>query len=250
MVSFTHEQAGTSEAQWQQWVALQHVRPLVGELPPKLVVLAAHPDDETLGAGALIAQTATAGAQVHVLVATRGEASHPHSPTHSARRLAALRTREVRAAVRALAPCARVHQLALPDGQLAGHLPELIEHLGELVSPGAWLVAPWRGDGHPDHEAAGEAAAEVASHTGVQLLEYPLWAWHWAVPGDLRLPWSAMRAVPVSADGRARKKAAMAEHVTQVRALSSAAGDAALLGPSLLAHFARNVEMFVVSAGR
>lgn len=41
----------------------------------------------------------------------------------------------------------------------------------------------------------------------------------------------------------------MARQVTQVRALSPATGDAALLGPSGLAYFAREVEIFVVPGG-
>jgi LmbE family N-acetylglucosaminyl deacetylase len=39
-----------------------------------LVVVVAHPDDETFGCGSLIAQASADGARVRVICATRGEA--------------------------------------------------------------------------------------------------------------------------------------------------------------------------------
>lgn len=49
------------------------VAPLAGA-GEHLVVVVAHPDDETFGCGSLIAQSAAAGARVTVICATRGEA--------------------------------------------------------------------------------------------------------------------------------------------------------------------------------
>ena len=42
----------------------------------RLVVVSAHPDDESLGAGGLIADRSVGGPRVQVVVATDGEASH------------------------------------------------------------------------------------------------------------------------------------------------------------------------------
>jgi LmbE family N-acetylglucosaminyl deacetylase len=45
--------------------------------------------------------------------------------------------------------------------------------------------APWRHDGHPDHDAAGRAATIASAAAGAPLLQYLVWAWHWADPeGD------------------------------------------------------------------
>ncbi|WP_258374343.1 PIG-L deacetylase family protein [Curtobacterium sp. MCBD17_032] len=44
-------------------------------------MVAPHPDDETLGAGGLIAIAADRGLPVHVVLVSRGEGSHPESPT-------------------------------------------------------------------------------------------------------------------------------------------------------------------------
>ncbi len=64
------------------------------------------------------------------------------------------------------------------------------------------LCAPWRGDGHRDHRIAGEVAAEVADRLGLRLLEYPVWLWHWADPGDDAVPWPTLRALPLGAEAR------------------------------------------------
>jgi hypothetical protein len=66
--------------------------------------------------------------------------------------------------------------LGLPDGTLCDHETGLADTLGALLSelrPGAWCAATWRGDGHPDHEAVGRAAAVAAQRAGAKLLEYP-----------------------------------------------------------------------------
>ena len=51
--------------------------PAVAQRYARVLVLSAHPDDETLGVGGLLADLADAGAAVSVLVATDGERSHP-----------------------------------------------------------------------------------------------------------------------------------------------------------------------------
>ena len=52
--------------------------------------------------------------------------------------------------------------------------PAAVDPLTEQVGDGrgVLLLAPWRHDGHPAHEAAGRAAAAAAARTGVRLLEY------------------------------------------------------------------------------
>ncbi|HEX8498022.1 MAG TPA: bifunctional PIG-L family deacetylase/class I SAM-dependent methyltransferase, partial [Actinomycetales bacterium] len=246
MVTFTHDGIGTAEAVWQASPQLAHVPALPAAPPTLLVVVAAHPDDETLGAGGLIAHLAALDVEVHVVVATAGEASHPGSPTYSRTELAALRSIELHDAVSRLAPSATIHELALPDGELCDHLPALQATLAELVVPGAWIAAPWRDDGHPDHAAAGLAAAEAASGVA-DLLEFPVWAWHWAEPADQLLPWARMRRLRLTTSERAVKDAAMSAHASQVEPLSALAGDEALLAPGLLAHFERDTEVFVVT---
>src|SRR5207248_2320418 len=81
VVSFDAADAGTPERVWQQAGTRLDAAPLDIGAIRRLVVLAAHPDDETLAAGGLLHAVATTGRPVVLIVATLGEASHPHSPT-------------------------------------------------------------------------------------------------------------------------------------------------------------------------
>jgi LmbE family N-acetylglucosaminyl deacetylase/SAM-dependent methyltransferase len=247
VVTFRHDAPGTPEALWRAWDGLGDLPQLsldVGDLPAALLVVAAHPDDETLGAGGLIAEAAAAGVRVDVVVATNGDASHPLSPTTDAATLAPRRAAEVRSAVRAVAPEATVHLLGLPDGALRADDWLLAKTLAELVVPRGWVAAPWRGDEHPDHAAAGAAAANVAGDAGALLLEFPIWAWHWGLPGDIRLPWAGALRMDLSQPARDVKARAGEAHVSQIRPLSLSPGDETLLLPGFLAHFDRPFEVF------
>ncbi|GGC77780.1 hypothetical protein GCM10011512_00410 [Tersicoccus solisilvae] len=245
---FTHTDAGRSEASWSS-------SPLAG-LPAaeltdrdgvplrRLVVLAAHPDDETLGAGGLIARAGALGAAVTVVVATQGEASHPDSPTHTPDRLAALRREEIRAAAARLHTAVDVVLLELPDGRLAAHEDAVVADLrSRLTEPGTVLAAPWHLDGHTDHDAAGRAAATAVTGTAARLLEYPIWAWLWADDADV--PWDGAVRLDLTPTERDAKAAALAEHTSQVAPLSPAPGDEPILLPDMVGRFARPFETFL-----
>ncbi|MCB5272788.1 1D-myo-inositol 2-acetamido-2-deoxy-alpha-D-glucopyranoside deacetylase [Arthrobacter sp. SO5] len=255
MVSFTHRDAGTGEDGWAA-----SGLPVLPELPldagelaaAAFIVLAAHPDDESLGAGGLLARLRASGAEVTVLLCTAGEASHPDSPTTTPDRLAAVRLREFGGAMGQLLPGSEWQYLALPDGKLAGHREEIRATLADAVAAavaGAGvpperiiLVAPYRHDGHTDHEVLGSIAADTATAGGHGLLEYPIWYWLWADPSDPA--WQSWLRVPLSPAERQAKAAAMASHASQVQALSGQPGDEVLLTPAFLAHFERPFETF------
>jgi LmbE family N-acetylglucosaminyl deacetylase len=204
----------------------------------RVVVLAAHPDDEVLGVGGLIRRLAACGSSIVMVWATDGEASHPDSTVLTSARLGVLRRAESVAAVEELAisPDA-VHHLGLPDSGLADHLEQLVEALGGIVRDDDVVLAPWRGDGHPDHEAVGQAAATLTSG----LIEYPIWMWHWASPDDDRVPWH--RARTVGAIDIAAKAAAIEAFETQLRPLGNDPADAAILPPLVLERFRRPDEL-------
>ncbi|WP_445255751.1 PIG-L family deacetylase [Nocardioides aurantiacus] len=216
-----------------------------------LVVVAAHPDDESLGAGGLVALARSEGVGVHLVCATDGEGSHPDSPTTSPEQLAAVRAHEARAAALELGvPEGRLVRLQLPDGDLAAHQEELTRHLVELVVAGGAgertvLVAPWREDGHPDHEAAGRAAAAAARRTDAVLWEFPVWAWHFGDPDTA--PWDRLRPLALTGPAAQAKQRAISSHRSQVAPLSDHPGDATLIGPEVLEHFAGVVEHLVVT---
>ena len=197
---FDGRQAGTPEQDWRRDGRLWAL-PLL-EPPPgvHLVVLAAHPDDESLGAGGLVARAVVAGGAAKIVVATDGEASHPHSPTVPPSALAARRRAESRHAADVLGAEPPI-ALGLPDGRLAHHRSALSTALDRAISSArangrdTWLVAPWEQDRHPDHETAGSVAAEVGAAHRIPVLQYPIWAWHWSHPSAADLPWARLRAV-------------------------------------------------------
>ena len=238
--------AGTPEAAWEAWTALSALPVLDLEPCRRAVVLAPHPDDETLAVGGLIAALLAHGTTVVLLAATDGEASHPGSRVSSPDRLRAVRAAETSAALAALGaglPGRLVERrLQLPDGGLTACEDELTSALAPLIGVDDWCIAPFDGDGHPDHDSAGRAAAAACAATGARLLSYPLWLWHWAAPDDERVPWERAVRLPLADEARRRKREALACYPSQTEPLGPAAEDAAVVPPSDLAYFLRTEE--------
>ncbi len=177
---------------------------------PELVVVGAHPDDETLGFGATASMLSRAGVRVQIVSASDGGAGYPNISVLQRYRLERTRRAELHRAARVLGVDQPIC-LGLPDGRIGEHESRLADLLTEVLAvkrPGAWCAATWRGDGHPDHEAVGRAAATAVERTGAVLVEYPVWMWHWAVPGDGAVPWRRMSAVPLDATAIERKRLA------------------------------------------
>jgi len=246
VVTFDGRAAGTPPAAWEddgRWAELPVLRLPVG----RVVVVAAHPDDETLGAGGLLHELAAAGRPADVVVVTDGAASHPGSATLAPGDLVRVRRDEVVRAVAVLSPDSVVTLLDFPDSQVREHRDEIAAALGAAIGSGplAAVVAPWRGDGHRDHRVTGEVCAQIATERGARLLEYPIWMWHWADPDHPATPWQRMRVLPLGDRGVNRKRRATTEHATQTEPLSDAPQDVAPLHPRFLRHFERATEVFI-----
>ena len=147
-----------------------------GLLPPWPAVLAvvAHPDDESFGLGAIIDKMTSAGAAVHVLCYTRGEAS---TLNQTGADLIRQRARELRQAGAALG-VSTVALLDYPDGHLAAvPAAELAAHAARLAAryhPSGLLVFDDTGiTGHPDHRAATAAAVRAAGPLSLPVLAWP-----------------------------------------------------------------------------
>jgi LmbE family N-acetylglucosaminyl deacetylase len=145
------------------------------------LVVAPHPDDETLGCGATIMRKRTADAPVTVLVVTDGRHSHasPYLPPGD---LAQLRRAEMaEAAARlGLSPDA-VRWAGFVDGTLTEREDELVDLLVDLITtvrPDELYVTP-ADESHPDHAALGRAGRRAVARTDQppRLLEYPVWLW-------------------------------------------------------------------------
>ena len=249
MVTFDSAQPGTPAGDWAadaRWGELPSLDPSAYS---DVFVVAAHPDDETLGAGGLIAECGQRGIPVTVIVVTDGASSHPDSPTTTPTELAKRRAVEVTLAVSGLHADARVIRLGFTDGEVRAHRERIAAELGGyLPTEGArsvLLATTWRGDEHPDHQIIGEVCAAIAAERGLILAEYPIWLWHWATPADAAVPWDKFVRLPLSPVAVSLKAGAIADHESQVAPLSDQPGDEALLLPGFLQNFAGEHEIFV-----
>ena len=241
--------AGTPEATWLQWRGLRRA-PLLSLdrcLPAqrRLVVVAPHPDDEVLSCGGLLQMQAARGGAVLVVAVTDGEASHRGSGHWTASRLAPVRRLESTNGLAQLGiPFSRVTRLGLPDGAVQHLRPQLVDALTQLLRPTDLVVTTWRLDGHPDHEAVGEAAAQACANVGCRLVEAPVWMWHWCVPGDLAVPWARLRGVRLTELAQQRKARALAAHRSQLTPRD--AGKEPVLGAEIQRRARRSTEYFFV----
>lgn len=121
-----------------------------------LLAVFAHPDDESLLAGGMLAAAASAGADVIIVSASRGEAG----PNLGGVDRGALRQRELEQAASILGARTSVC-LGFPDGSLSDDVPGLADRVADLCTD--WrpdFVITFASDGwywHPDHLAVAEA---------------------------------------------------------------------------------------------
>ena len=173
-----------------QRLGLGQLRHLLGvhDRPATLVVVGAHPDDETFGCGRLAELWSRTVGECVAVLATAGEACIDGVAPRPAD-IAAVRLAEWDRATARLGVAVR-HLVGLPDGQVGRHQGELGRHLvtvlGSLGRP-VLVAAPYRQDPHPDHRAAGRAAAAVADELGCALVEYPVWMTYWQQPSEVDL---------------------------------------------------------------
>ncbi|WP_328584415.1 PIG-L deacetylase family protein [Streptomyces sp. NBC_00370] len=240
------EAPGTPEALWASWEGLGRLpeAPLPAAGP--VVVVAAHPDDEVLGFGGALATLAAAGTEVVLVSVTDGEGSHPRSRHTDSSRLAGIREAELAAALSELGlPALATRRLHVPDTQVDTYEQRVRSALTELLreTNAAHCVAPWTGDLHSDHEAAGRAAVAACADTDVPLWLYPVWLWHWATPDDPRVPWHTAARIPLTGAAHSRKLRAVERFTSQIAPLGEGPGEAAILPPEELAHHTRPFEV-------
>lgn len=140
--------------------------------PLRLLCVLAHPDDETLGCGGILAKYAAEGIETHVATATRGERGRIGTERLGAELTAPVRERELRAACDALGVHA-LHLLGWMDGEV-DRVPaaEAISKLAAVVrTVRPHVVVTFGADGsygHIDHIAISQwtSAALVAAADG------------------------------------------------------------------------------------
>ncbi|NMC11460.1 MAG: PIG-L family deacetylase [Chloroflexi bacterium] len=129
--------------------------------PKRMLVILAHPDDESFAVGGTLAKYARKDVQIILLCATRGEAGIPGLNSTEA---GEIRERELRKAAEHLG--IEVYFLGYQDGELASVKPEtLLETIAcwvDLVKPQVILTfGPDGVSGHPDHVTISRIVTQV-----------------------------------------------------------------------------------------
>lgn len=237
---------GTSEAVWgaaglPARLPVREPATIVGR-SGRVVVVAPHPDDEVLGVGGTIARLVGLGVRVTVVAVTDGEASHPGRVAELRRTRAGERAEALRRLgldVGGASPWGKrvdIRRLGLPDGGVDARA--VADGVRPLLAAGDVLLAPWRHDGHPDHDACGEAAVLL----GLPVWSYLVWAWHWA--GAVDIPWRWAGRIPLGARLTGAKRAAVGAFVSQVE------GAEPILPPHVLSRLVRSDEVLLLGEGR
>ena len=216
------------------WLAA--LTPLPAWNPPavRTLVVVPHPDDESLAVGGVIRAQTLRGTDTTIVAVTDGENAYDGvSGLGEVRRV-----EQTKALARLGVSSDRIIRFGLPDSDVASHEQRLVRDLMPLVSRDTHLIAPWKGDFHPDHQSCGHAAAEVARQTGAKFVSYFFWTWHFGTIALLSgLP---LRRFPLTPDLLKAKSDALSCHQSQ---LIREGGDP-ILPASLLAPASRPFEIF------
>jgi len=219
----------------------------------KTLVVAPHPDDESLGCGGAIVLLRKFGNEVTVLTVSDGALSHPNSKKFPALKLRDLRERETIAALNILGVSEdKITFLRFPDGSVPGELSDdfaaavtiVRNHLAK-ISPQTILL-PWRRDPHPDHLASWQIvkAAIIECGGDYRVLEYPIWLWERAENADLpRERNIKIHRLKIN-DATVQKQLAIRAHASQITGLIDDDPGGFHLSAEVLAHFDVPFEVY------
>jgi LmbE family N-acetylglucosaminyl deacetylase len=144
------------------------------------LIVAPHPDDETLGCGGTIIRKKQTGAVLNIVFMTDGSRSHAHLIPETT--LKKIRRDEALAAAEQLGVDAtNVHFLDFTDGNLNDHRQAAISLVVDLLkrfSPEEIFV-PCAEELPPDHFATYEIVMTAIEATAMAttVYEYPIWFW-------------------------------------------------------------------------
>jgi LmbE family N-acetylglucosaminyl deacetylase len=222
------------------------------------LVVAPHPDDETLGCGGVISLLRDLGQSVRVLVISGGTLSHPRSFKYPAAKLLALREAETLEALAILGVSStettflRWQDGSIPTSESPDFQAAVAQCYGLLKM---WMpetvFLPWRSDPHPDHRATWQLIRMALSDlkSSPRLIEYPIWDWdpdqrgNHSTNGQQFVAW---RFDITSV--RKKKLKAIAAYRSQTTNLIDDDPEGFRLTPTMLSNFTRPWEMYLEEA--
>ena len=141
-----------------------------------VLVIAPHPDDESIGCGGALSLHAQRGDRTAVVYLTSGELGLRHLPRKKAQR-----TRECEAEMAAkILGVSTWHFLRLPDWFVGDNISRAASRLGPLLKrlKPELMYLPHEKEWHPDHQAAlpaARSALKAAAISAVTLRAYEVW---------------------------------------------------------------------------
>jgi LmbE family N-acetylglucosaminyl deacetylase len=195
------------------------LREKLGDQP--FIVVAPHPDDESLACGGLTAEACRQGLPGKVVIVSDGAGSHPNSKAYPPDRLTALREEEAKqaGAELGLKPEDMLF-LRLPDrfvpfeGEEAERAIDAIVDCVRDIGARSLFVS-WRHDPHCDHEASYRIAREAQRRVGeVRLFEYVVWG-HTLPPSTEVDPIRSGFRIRIDQKALENKRRAIAAHRSQ-----------------------------------
>jgi len=217
------------------------------------VVVAPHPDDESLGCGGAIALLREMAVSVTIVVLSDGTLSHPNSVEYPQERLRDLRESELLEAASILGVASdsieffRYIDRGVPTSD-SRQFDEAVNRLGKVLnkSRASTIFVPWRRDPQPDHRAAFEIV-DFATDSRHLIIEYPIWLNHLASPADIPLS-SEVDAFCIDISSVLNKKQlAITAHKSQTTDLIKDDPGGFCLGPEILESFAAPFEIYLRS---
>lgn len=149
------------------------------ELLDELVIIAPHPDDETLGCGELISLAVSSGRNVRVIVVSDGAMSHLNCCDISMAELVANRRLSCQKAMEILGVAPQDLIFGnFPDSKLAEHFEEIKSWLlSLLLEKKVQIFVPYKFEEWQDHQVIQKIGEELVSGTGNEGYYYLVWSY-------------------------------------------------------------------------
>ena len=236
-----------------QWITKAvELKPGYFDFVNTCLVLAPHPDDESLGCGGLLSLLREKNKEVFILFVTDGSASHPTSKKYNAAQLAALRKEEAMQAVEVL-NIARSNAFFFnkKDGALpAEGEPNFEQNANQLhlllmlLSPDLILV-PYEKDPHRDHRATWQMLMHSIKKIHIQfhVLQYVIWLHERGEKEDMPDD-NYIRFVDIM-QYQLQKQKAIYQHQSQTTRLIDDDPKGFILSAEVLSHFTINKEFYI-----
>lgn len=220
------------------------------------LIVAPHPDDETLGCGGTVALLRKNGIPVHFLFVSDGSMSHPNSKKYPSEKLTKVREKEAKAAVLTLGgeienmEFLRLKDTRVPhenDSQFKETVEKIVKIIDDLQPQTVFV--PWQRDPHRDHQATWKIMSEAVNKAKVKprFIEYPIWLWELGNLDDME-SLDRMKKFTVNIEETLEmKNKALAAHTSQVTHMIDDDPEGFMLTPEVIAHFDIPRELFFES---